>query len=223
MANINLQQIPHTPTGVNAEIGLVGDAQKVSLTTALPAGTNIIGLVKLTDGTNALAINTNGSINIIPVNSAGTELFTVANPGTVNVKQANVQFKVETIANAVSVNPSNQLLLGTVNVENADEVWLLVSIDNQPWTLSTSVGPWTVASITSPNATYPTAINDVNTYTIDLPFRTLKTVRYIAGDVTSYTDALNNRFVGDSFRVLLSNLDAVNMATVTLKALKIWR
>ena len=51
----------------------------------LPAGTNVIGSVKLTDGTDALLINTNGSINVVQVNSSGVELFTVGNPGVVSV------------------------------------------------------------------------------------------------------------------------------------------
>lgn len=54
-------------------------------TDALPAGSNIIGLVKLSDGTDAMAVNTNGSINIVNINSAGAELFTVANPGQVSI------------------------------------------------------------------------------------------------------------------------------------------
>lgn len=57
--------------------------------TALPvtvnAGTNIIGQVKLTDGTDALLVNTNGSINIVPVDASGAERFTSSNPGAVAV------------------------------------------------------------------------------------------------------------------------------------------
>ena len=41
--------------------------------------------MKLSDGTDALAVNTNGSINIVPINSAGTELFTDANPGNMQL------------------------------------------------------------------------------------------------------------------------------------------
>jgi len=52
---------------------------------ALPAGSAIIGQVKLTDGTDMLLINTNGSINIVPVNSAGAELFSTANPAQVQI------------------------------------------------------------------------------------------------------------------------------------------
>ena len=77
-ANANrilLYDISGNPIGTTTGGGL-----KTGIVDALPAGTNIIGLVKLTDGTDALAVNANGSINIIPVNSDGTELFTVGNP-----------------------------------------------------------------------------------------------------------------------------------------------
>ena len=61
------------------------DPLPVKVQTELPAGAQIIGSVKLTDGTDALLVNANGSINIVPVNSAGTELFTDANPGSMKL------------------------------------------------------------------------------------------------------------------------------------------
>lgn len=61
------------------------DPLPVKAQTELPAGTQIIGQVKLTDGTDALLVNANGSINIVPINSAGTELFTAGNPGNVQL------------------------------------------------------------------------------------------------------------------------------------------
>ncbi len=67
------------------------DALKVKLSDSLPAGSNIIGQVKLTDGTDALLINANGSINIVPINSAGVELFTATNPGHVQLTGSNIQ------------------------------------------------------------------------------------------------------------------------------------
>jgi hypothetical protein len=66
-----------------------GGGMKVGVVDALPAGANIIGQVKLSDGTDALAVNTNGSINIVPINSAGTELFTDANPGSMKLTGSN--------------------------------------------------------------------------------------------------------------------------------------
>jgi hypothetical protein len=61
------------------------DPLPIKVQTELPAGAQIIGQVKLTDGTDALLVNANGSINIVPVNSAGTELFTDANPGSMKL------------------------------------------------------------------------------------------------------------------------------------------
>jgi hypothetical protein len=68
-----------------------GGGMKVGVVDALPAGANIIGQVKLSDGTDALAVNTNGSINIVPINSAGTELFTDANPGSMKLTGSYVE------------------------------------------------------------------------------------------------------------------------------------
>jgi len=61
------------------------DPLPIKIQTELPAGAQVIGQVKLTDGTDALLVNANGSINIVPVNSAGTELFTDANPGSMKL------------------------------------------------------------------------------------------------------------------------------------------
>lgn len=70
------------------------DALKVKLSDSLPAGSNIIGQVKLTDGTDALLINANGSINIVPINSAGVELFTATNPGHVQLTGSYDQLRI---------------------------------------------------------------------------------------------------------------------------------
>lgn len=56
----------------------------------LSAGANVIGSVKLTDGTNALVINTNGTLSFVPVDASGTELFTAGNPGNVSLAGSNV-------------------------------------------------------------------------------------------------------------------------------------
>jgi len=75
-----------------------GGGLKVGVVDALPAGANIVGQVKLTDGTDGLLINTNGSLNVVPVNSAGTELFTAGNPGNVQLTGS-----IESITSAPAV------------------------------------------------------------------------------------------------------------------------
>ena len=74
------------------------DPLPVKAQTELPAGTQIIGQVKLTDGTDALLVNANGSINIVPINSAGTELFTAGNPGNVQLTGSYVEIGGVTFA-----------------------------------------------------------------------------------------------------------------------------
>lgn len=89
------------PTALTAGGGL-----KVGLVDSIPAGANIIGQVKLTDGTDGLLINTNGSLNIVPVNSAGTELFTASNPGNVQLTGRKAQLSI------VSQNPATTVPTG---------------------------------------------------------------------------------------------------------------
>lgn len=67
----------------------------VAVKVALPAGANIIGSVKLTDGTDALVINTNGSINIVNVDGSGIERFTPTNLGYIQLPN-KVRDNVET-------------------------------------------------------------------------------------------------------------------------------
>jgi hypothetical protein len=57
----------------------------VNIASSIPTGNNIIGQCKLTDGTDVLLVNTNGSINIVPVNTSGAELFTSSNPAQVQL------------------------------------------------------------------------------------------------------------------------------------------
>lgn len=63
----------------------------VAIRGSIPEGGNIIGAVKLTDGMDALAINTNGSVNIVPMSSDGTELFSQNNPGSVQMKKRSAK------------------------------------------------------------------------------------------------------------------------------------
>lgn len=90
-------------------------------TDALPAGSNIIGLVKLSDGTDALAVNTNGSVNIVNVNAAGAELFTSNNPGQVSIGSiVEVEVKNDT-GNPLSTDVTDRAarVLGKITADDA--------------------------------------------------------------------------------------------------------
>lgn len=92
------------------------DPLPIKVQTELPAGAQIIGQVKLTDGTDALLVNANGSINIVPVNSAGTELFTDANPGSMKLTGSNFE---QTIGSAV---PGKAVQIGVSDGTNLQNV-----------------------------------------------------------------------------------------------------
>ncbi len=66
------------PSKVSASGG-----QSVNIIDEIPEGSQIIGKVKLNDGTNGLVIDENGTIGIVPMDSTGDELFTESNPGHV--------------------------------------------------------------------------------------------------------------------------------------------
>lgn len=57
----------------------------VYIRTELPAGTQLIGSVKISDDTNHLLINSDGTLNIVNMNSGGAEIFTALNPGLVTI------------------------------------------------------------------------------------------------------------------------------------------
>lgn len=77
-------------------IGSQGNsAVDVNLINSLPPGSNLIGKIKLTDGTNAVAVNNNGSLNYVPYDGSGNELFSGSNPG--NVSNAQLEAKVDAL------------------------------------------------------------------------------------------------------------------------------
>jgi hypothetical protein len=77
---LDINMASSLPAGTNN----IGDVDVLTLP-SIPTGNNIIGQCKLTDGTDVLLVNTNGSINIVPVNGSGTELFTLSNPAQVQI------------------------------------------------------------------------------------------------------------------------------------------
>ena len=66
------------PKKINAD-----GEQTVNIINEIPEGSQIIGKVKLNDGTNGLVIDSNGNLGIVPMDSSGAELFTDSNPGSV--------------------------------------------------------------------------------------------------------------------------------------------
>ncbi|MGM0437499.1 MAG: hypothetical protein ACQEQD_04440 [Bacillota bacterium] len=101
---------PTANGGDGGWIALYGDddnIQKTKLSEAVPAGSNIIGQVKLTDGTDAVVVDINGSLQIVPMDSSGTELFTDSNPGKVQQTGSNVTDEIIQKLETIIINTKN--------------------------------------------------------------------------------------------------------------------
>lgn len=125
---------------------LTDGTAKAQIQGSVPAGTNLIGLVKLSDGMDVLVINANGSLNVVQVNAAGVELFTAGNAG-----------KVELNA---------QLPAGTNNIGDVDLASVpKVGAHANAWNNATVVANGTSASVNCADTSVITVFGNSNTAT----------------------------------------------------------
>ena len=136
---------------------------------------------------------------------------------------------IETIANAVSV-PSGVItsLSVSINALGAQEIYLLLSIDKQPWTMTSSVGPWTLTGSITGTSHYPnTAAAKTTTHTTAFPFIALKTQELSASSWGGETVSTIEKAKAFSWRSVNNFAVSVNqtsgdIATVTLKILRVY-
>lgn len=130
--------------------------------------------------------------------------------------------ELTTIINAQSVVAGDDV---TVQFEpnSASEIWLLVNIDQQPWTLRTS----TLYRAADASTIFPKHFSDTMTYTI------FSAHVLVLGGVfsdntgmpapTNLTEAKNSIVAYPSPMDIKVSNESANTATVTVEAIKIWR
>lgn len=152
------------PIGANA-IGTV------SLNAALPAGTALIGSIKISDGTDTLGINTNGSLGIVNQKADGTEIFTTTNPGSVNIQSAL---------------PAGTNLVGYVKLSNGTYS-AGVATDGSTYHINRNASSVEIFTATTPgnvkitDGTHPMAIN-ANGATSNVPYGSNGTELFTTGN-----------------------------------------
>lgn len=139
---------------------------------------------------------------------------------------SNVEkIKVDTIVNATSVQPNGDVTAG-MNITNEDEIWAAISIDQQPWTLFSGV-PWYLNSDYGiAEVCYPPRTRESNTYGIAKPAISL----LLFNDPLLSNETINSfeeareialpPMPGTNIRV--KNFSD-NIATVTVKLIRVWR
>lgn len=139
------------------------------------------------------------------------------------VKDTKVE--TETIINAVSVEASGQLMTPDIPSNGADEIWILVSCDQQPWSLRASNGPWATTSAVGLNALYPVRNNVTNTFVPQNPARSLLVYNNPNSDPgwnhNGIAEAYHSRSSSD-FRLRFDN-GSETLVTVTIKTIRVWR
>jgi hypothetical protein len=134
------------------------------------------------------------------------------------------RYKVETLANAVSVVAGGNTGNLNFTVENASLVLLAITIDKQPWSMWQAGQPWST-NLAGGDATtfFPATMTGVTTtYTITNPFIVLPLIRGSGLIRTTLAEAMVVRQISDSI-CRVDNGHATDTATITVKVLKIWR
>ena len=227
-------------TKLDALLTALGGTLLTELTGSLPslsAGSSLIGKVDLNtsnvEGTPDAAVPsksifvsgkyivtdpayTDGDLAPLRTNAKG-ELITLAN--------REVKMTLTTIMNAVSVAVGAAVPSSAFQPLGANEMWVLVTIDKQPWDAYTSFGPWTGvydADSANGNGLYPKRMASTAVYNSQSPARSLVTMTGTA--IVSMSDAYIQRVVtGQDMYLYVKNSHATDVATVTAKLLRIWR
>ena len=128
---------------------------------------------------------------------------------------------IETLANAQSVAASGNLDM-PYTTQGESEVWVLVNIDKQPWTLRTRL-PW--ASTYSKQNVYPQRDAFATAYpTVSAPAGSLLLVAGAAGGVTAPTSLAEAILIAGAYdTVIRVENGSANVATATVKVMRIWR
>lgn len=137
--------------------------------------------------------------------------------------------EIVTLVNAVSVNPGEYTSPASINSAGASEVYILVNIDKQPWSLTGGVIWYPHISYNSPDAFYPKRAGETTTYASSgNPCVSL----FLGANVSSRTGLLSPASWADAKAVQLPPAgeeqirvrnESEEVATVTIRIMRVWR
>jgi hypothetical protein len=179
---------------------------------------------------------------VMNINSSGTEIFTSANPATVQVSGSNLteaqalpikgKSSLSVLLNAVSIAAGASSEETSFGVTTEKELWVCVSIDKQPWTLTANTTE--VSTISSLGLMlYPPMVNVAKTFSSGggaFPAKSLYLGHSVSLDnynlenLTSMTAAKLYQIPPNTnakFKII--NGHATDAATVTVKVIRVWR
>lgn len=169
-----------------------------------------------TDGTQKVQVS--GSL------PAGSN--TIGTVGVTGARSVATKATIATIANAVSVAAGGDTGNIDLGVTNEDEIWLAISIDKQPWDMYTGTVYFTAATLGSPTTNYPARSSSTLIATNATPAISL----VLGVDVTTIGTVDSMQKAKDvqippvaGMQVRIKNKHATDVATVTIRAIRVWR
>ena len=136
-------------------------------------------------------------------------------------------YSITTLLNAVTVAPSGAVT-ADYSAQNADQVFILIGIDKQPWYCNHTIGPWNAKTVRGTYALYPEQNGVTSTSTITSPVCLIPINASTGAGVfpatqpTDFTKALERRQINEDAQIGIGNQHATDNATVTVKILRIW-
>lgn len=163
-------------------------------------------LKDLLDGTRKLSVQLTGSYL-----QDGQAMFV----------RGSTKNEIETIINAQTVSASGNTGWVTVDTKGASKIVLLINCD-MPWKLEIA-HPWSTGAEAKKEHQYP----DYNS-TSQAPATLLNYPRFTViglriDSATSIADALDKAIVFSPLFIKVINQDTSNIATVTVRVMRIWR
>jgi len=156
------------------------------------------------------------------------KMINVDENGNVKVQQSGKKATLVTVTNAESVIAGGYSAEKTVTITGEEkEVWIWVNIDQQPWSLLTSYASFTAGAGQS-IACYPERSGVTKAFTefaapaISLWVGSLLDERVGLTPPQSISEAREYICYNSDLRVRVRNV-STNIATVTIRVLKVWR
>lgn len=221
MANITLQEMYDEWKKAANGIGTPSDSAQPDPTQAATIIAALKGqLERLGDLLEQMQGNGTGAM---PVQLTGSNV-----PNAQPIPQKRItKIQIDTLMNAVSINPGEGSTVTIGGDGTESEIWALISIDQQPWSLRTGVGWFTGGNIYE--GVFPKRSNVTSTTTTINPAVSLLLGAIVPYPTTGLTAPMTlqeaKQFLtgyNPNIVLRLENLSA-SVATATLKVVRVWR